>query len=301
MTMTGLLLEHGTAEQIERYLPALLDRSIGAMAMTEHGAGSDLRSIRGTAVDTANGYQLNASKMFITSGGEADLYVVLLRHGEGTSLFLVENGTPGLSFGAPLHKMGYNSSPTTAVMLDDVMVPAGSLLGQPGRGLPEMLATLDHGRIGVGAMAVGLARAALDVAYGYISQREQFGQRLVDFQALQFMAADMQIAVEAARQFVRYAAGQRDGGESYSAAAAMAKVFATDAAMRVTTDAVQMLGGYGYTREYPVERYMREAKMLQIVEGTNQIQRVVVAKHMRRARRATTASGAHAPRPAQAS
>jgi alkylation response protein AidB-like acyl-CoA dehydrogenase len=281
MTVTGLIARHGTDEQTARYLPRLLDSSIGAMAMTEADAGSDLRGIRGTAVETADGFRLNAAKMFITSGGEADVYVVLLRHGAGTSLFVVERGTPGLSFGVPLRKMGYSGSPTTAVTFDDVLVGPDQLLGPPGRGLQSMLETLDHGRIGVGAMAVGLARSALDFAYGYVCQRRQFGQELIEFQALQFMAADMRISVEAARQLVWLAAGTRDEGRGYTEQAAMAKLFATDAAMRVTTDAVQMLGGYGYTREYPVERYMREAKMLQIVEGTNQIQRVVISKQMR--------------------
>jgi alkylation response protein AidB-like acyl-CoA dehydrogenase len=281
MTVTGLIARHGSADQTARYLPRLLDSSVGAMAMTEADAGSDLRGIRGTAVETADGFRLNAAKMFITSGGEADVYVVLLRHGLGTSLFVVERGTPGLSFGTPLRKMGYNGSPTTAVTFDDVLVGPDRLLGPPGRGLQSMLETLDHGRIGVGAMAVGLARSALDFAYGYVCQRRQFGQQLIEFQALQFMAADMRISVEAARQLVWLAAGTRDDGRSYTEQAAMAKLFATDAAMRVTTDAVQMLGGYGYTREYPVERYMREAKMLQIVEGTNQIQRVVISKQMR--------------------
>jgi alkylation response protein AidB-like acyl-CoA dehydrogenase len=281
MTVTSLLAGHGTDAQIARWLPRLLDDSVGAMAMTEADAGSDLRGIRGTATDTEDGFRLNATKMFITSGGEADVYVVLLRHGEGTSLFVVERGTPGLSFGPPLRKMGYSGSPTTAVVLDDVLVERDRLLGVPGKGLQSMLATLDHGRIGVGAMAVGLARRALDVAYGYLCQRRQFGQELIEFQGLQFMAADMRIQVEAARQLVRLAAATRDAGERHTEQAAMAKLFATDAAMRVTTDAVQLLGGYGYTREYPVERYMREAKMLQIVEGTNQIQRVVISRQMR--------------------
>jgi alkylation response protein AidB-like acyl-CoA dehydrogenase len=281
MTVTGLLVRYGSPDQIARHLPALVGGSVGAMAMTEAGAGSDLRSMRSTATEVDGGYRLNANKMFITSGGAADLYVVLVGHGPGTSLFLVECDREGLSFGPPLRKMGYNGSPTTAVTFDDVLLPAEALLGPPGGGLTAMLETLDHGRLGVAAMAVGLARAALDFAYGYITEREQFGRPLVEFQALQFMAADMRIAVEAARQLVSYAAGRRDAGLSYSAEASMAKVFATDSAMGVTTDAVQLLGGYGYTRDYPVERYMREAKMLQIVEGTNQIQRMVVARHMR--------------------
>jgi alkylation response protein AidB-like acyl-CoA dehydrogenase len=283
MTVTGLLAQHGSPEQVARHLPALVGGSVGAMAMTEASAGSDLRSIRGTASEVDGGYRLNASKIFITSGGAADLYIVLVRHGAGTSLFLVECDREGLSFGPPLRKMGYNGSPTTAVTLDQVLLPTEALLGLPGCGLAAMLETLDHGRLGVAAMAVGLARAALDFAYPYITRREQFGRPLVEFQALQFMAADMRIAIEAARQLVSFAAARRDAGLSYSAEASMAKVFATDAAMRVTTDAVQMLGGYGYTRDYPVERYMREAKMLQIVEGTNQIQRMVVARHMRQA------------------
>jgi acyl-CoA dehydrogenase len=281
MTVTGLLVDHGNAAQIARWMPRLSGTSVGAMAMTEAEAGSDLRAIRGVAVDTEDGFRLNGAKTFITSGGEADVYIVLLRHGDGTSLFVVDRGTPGLSFGEPVRKMGYSGSPTTPVLLDDVLVGPDSLLGVPGRGLACMLATLDLGRIGVGAMAVGLARCALDVAYRYLCQRRQFGQELIEFQGLQFMAADMRIQVEAARQLVRLAAATRDHGDRHTEQAAMAKLFATDAAMRVTTDAVQLLGGNGYTRDYPVERYMREAKMLQIVEGTNQIQRVVISRQMR--------------------
>jgi alkylation response protein AidB-like acyl-CoA dehydrogenase len=284
MSIINLLVAVGTDRQVSDHLPSLLRGSVGAMAMTETEAGSDLAAIRGTATETGQGFCLNASKMFITSGGQADLYVVLLRHGPGTSLFIVPNGTPGLSFGVPLRKMGYNSSPTTPVTFDNVKVPAGNLLGEPGRGLATILGVLDTGRLGVAAMGVGLARAALDVAYDYVTTREQFNRPLIDFQALEFMAADMQIAIEGARQLVRFTAERKDMGLDFSAEASMAKVLATDTAMRVTTDAVQLLGGYGYTREFPVERYMREAKMLQIVEGTNQIQRVVIAKNMRRRR-----------------
>ena len=293
MSIINLLVAVGTDEQINRHLPKLFNGAIGAMALTENDAGSDLAAIRGTATESDSGFVLNASKVFITSGGRADLYVVLLRHGNGTSLFIVPNGTPGLSFGAPLKKMGYNSSPTTPVMFDNVRVPAGSLLGEPGRGLATMLIALDGGRLGVGAMAVGLAQAALDVSYDYVSTRRQFDRPVIDFQALEFMAADMQIAVESARQMVRYAAECKDKGLEYSAEASMAKVFATDAAMRVTTDAVQLLGGYGYTRDFPVERFMREAKMLQIVEGTNQVQRVVISKSMRRRRNVEPISQNH--------
>jgi alkylation response protein AidB-like acyl-CoA dehydrogenase len=291
MSVVGMLLRLGTDAQVRSLLPRLLAGDVGAMAMTEAGAGSDVRGIRATAQNRGGGYLLNGTKMFITSGGRADLYIILLRHGEGSSLFLVENGTPGMTFGPPLAKMGYHTSPTAAIMLDDVEVPRENLLGAPGRGIPSILGALDTGRIGVATMAVGLARAALDDAYSYIAHREQFGHPVLDFQALEFMTADMHIAMEAARQLVHHAADLKDGGHDYSAAASTAKVFATDAAMRVTTDAVQLLGGYGYTREYPVERYMREAKMLQIVEGTNQVQRVVIAKHMRRTRLSSSQSG----------
>lgn len=291
MSVVGMLLRLGTDAQVRSLLPRLLAGDVGAMAMTEAGAGSDVRGIRATAENRSDGYLLNGTKMFITSGGRADLYIILLRHGKESSLFLVENGTAGMTFGPPLAKMGYHTSPTAAIMLDDVEVPPENLLGTPGRGIPSILGALDTGRIGVATMAVGLARAAMDYAYSYIARREQFGHPVLDFQALEFMTADMHIAVEAARQLVHHAADLMDSGHDYSAAASTAKVFATDAAMRVTTDAVQLLGGYGYTREYPVERYMREAKMLQIVEGTNQVQRVVIAKHMRQTRLSSSQFG----------
>lgn len=281
MMVTDLLLRFGSPAQVATYLPRLIGGEIGAVAMTEAEAGSDLSAISARAVDHPDGYRLEGSKNFITSGGEAGIYIGLFRHGSGTSLFLVDKGAAGLSFGKPMKKMGYAGSPTTSVVFDGVVVSSDGLLGDAGRGLASMYSALDYGRIGIAAMAVGLAQSSMDFAIRYAATRKQFGQAILDFQALQFMAADMRTAIEAARQLVRHAAATRDQGGPYTLEASMAKLFATDTTMRVTTDAVQILGGYGYTREYPVERYMREAKMLQIVEGTNQIQRIVIARQIR--------------------
>jgi len=201
---------------------------------------------------------------------------------EGISCFLVDGAMPGLSFGAPEHKMGLTGSPTTIVNFDDVLVGSDRLTGSVGRGFAIAMSALDSGRLGVAACAVGLAQAALDYAVSYAKERHQFGKPIIDHQGLGFLLADMAAGVESARATMLEAARRRDRGLPFSRQASIAKLVATDAAMRVTTDAVQVLGGYGYTRDYPVERYMREAKVMQIFEGTNQIQRMVIGRHLAR-------------------
>jgi len=279
-----LILKHGTEEQKNKYLSALCSgESLGAIAMTETGAGSDLASIRSTAEKTKDGYRLNGNKIFITTGGEADIYLALFRTGQersNASVFIVEKDTPGFSFGKKEHKMGYGSSPTRELIFEDCFVPDENLMGSAGKGMEIILGSLDSGRIGVAAISVGVAQAAYEYALHYASQRVQFGKPISDFQGIQFMLADMATGIVASRQLVGQAARLRDAGLSYTCEAAMAKLFASDTAMNVTTNAVQILGGYGYMKEYPVERYMREAKILQIVEGTNQIQRVVIARNI---------------------
>lgn len=274
-----LINKNGSSRQRGRYLPRLLGGELGAVAITEPGAGSDIGSLQTRAVEARGGFVLNGTKHFITSGGCADMYVVLAQNGSGMSLFVIEDDQPGLHFGPAIEKMGYSSSPTRTMFLDDCEVSGDQLLGKPEDGLKEMLAALDFGRLGVAAMAVGLSRAALHAGLEYAKNREQFGQRISEFQGLQFMIADMRANTEAARQLLHFASAARDNGRPYTFEACMAKLFASDNAMSVTTHAVQLLGGYGYTKDYPVERYMREAKMLQIVEGTNEIQRSIIARY----------------------
>jgi alkylation response protein AidB-like acyl-CoA dehydrogenase len=256
---------------------------IGAIAMTEVDAGSDVSAIRSSAVAKDGGYLLNGNKIFITTGGEAELYLVLFRTGrerKNTSIFIVEKETEGFSFGKKEKKMGYHSSPTRELIFENCFVPAENLVGQLGEGLKVILSALNSGRIGVAAMSVGVSQAAFDYALRYARQRVQFGKPIVEFQGIQFMLADMAVSIAAARELVYKAARLKDLGRKFDMEAAAAKLFASDTAMKVTTDAVQILGGYGYIKEYPVERYMRDAKMLQIVEGTNQIQRLVIARNL---------------------
>ncbi|MBE3589173.1 MAG: acyl-CoA dehydrogenase family protein [Thermoanaerobacteraceae bacterium] len=279
-----LILKYGTEEQKSKYLPRLCSGELlGAIAMTEPGAGSDLSAIRSSAEKINDGFRLNGNKIFITTGGEADVYLVLFRTGperSNTSVFVVEKGAAGFTFGKKERKMGYGSSPTRELIFEDCFVPAENLVGGAGKGMEIVLSSLDSGRIGVAAISVGVAQAAYEYALQYASQRVQFGRPIADFQGIQFMLADMVTGINASRLLVYQAARLRDAGLPYTCEAAMAKLFASDTAMNVTTDAVQILGGYGYMKEYPVERYMREAKMLQIVEGTNQIQRVVIARNI---------------------
>ncbi|MSQ01290.1 MAG: acyl-CoA dehydrogenase [Myxococcales bacterium] len=282
-----ILALFGNDAQRRRHLPQLASgEQLGAFALSEPGSGSDAASLRTTAVRDGDHYVLNGTKFWITHGGYADVYVVMARTGgagpRGISAFLVEKGTPGLSYGKKEEKMGLRASPTVELVLDNAKVPVENLLGGEGDGFRVAMSALDSGRITIAATSVGLSQAALDCAAAYACQRRQFDTQIIDFQGVGFMLADMASKVETARLLVHKAAWLRDQGQPYSHIAAMAKCVATDAAMEVSTDAVQVLGGYGYTREYPVERLMRDAKVMQIVEGTNQVQRVVIARHLKR-------------------
>jgi alkylation response protein AidB-like acyl-CoA dehydrogenase len=264
-------------------LPGMLaGERFGAYALTESSSGSDAASLRTRAVPREGGYRLTGRKQFCTRGGEADHVLVMARTGgegpRGISAFVVDRGSPGFRPSRTEAKMGWRSSPTWELVLDDCEVPEGRRLGAEGEGFRVAMAALDAGRLGIAACAVGIAQAALDAAVRFARERDQFGQRIVDFQGVQFLLADMATGVEAGRALYRRAARLKDAGAPYSTEASMAKLFCSDMAMRVTTDAVQVHGGYGYVEEFPVERYMREAKALQIVEGTNQIQRVLIGR-----------------------
>jgi alkylation response protein AidB-like acyl-CoA dehydrogenase len=276
----------GNEVQSSDWLPDFLGGELlGAYCLSEPHAGSDPSAISTRARRTDDGFVLNGTKAWVTHGGEADFYNVFARfdgdHG-GISCFMIRPGTPGLSFGAPEHKMGLTGSTTASVHLDDVHLSAGSLIGDPGSGLRIAYSALDSGRLGIAACAVGLAQAALDAAVGYAKERIQFGKPIIEHQGVAFLLADMAAAVESSRATVLDAARRRDAGRPFSRQASIAKLVATDAAMKVTTDAVQVFGGAGYTRDFPVERYMREAKIMQIFEGTNQIQRLVISRHLTR-------------------
>ena len=282
-----ILAQYGTPDQQERYLPALAAAEIlGGFSLSEPGCGSDASALKAVAVLDGDHYVLDGSKAWATQGHEGDLFVVMARTGgagaKGISAFLVESAFEGVSFGKPEDKMGLRASHTSIINLDNVRVPVANRVGGEGEGFIVAMQALDSGRITIGATAVGLAQAALDAATAYANEREAFGRTIGDHQGVAFMLADMAIEVEASRLLVMQAAGLRDRGERYSHVAAMAKCKATDTAMAVTTDAVQVLGGYGYTREYPVERMMRDAKVMQIVEGTNQIQRLVISRYLLR-------------------
>jgi alkylation response protein AidB-like acyl-CoA dehydrogenase len=279
------LARYGTAAQRERWLPEMLGgEALGAYCLSEPHSGSDAAALTTKALRDGHEYVLSGTKAWITHGGHADFYSVFARTSgggsRGVSCFHVPGDTPGLRAAAAEKKMGMRSSPTAQVNLDDVRVPEDSRIGDEGQGFPIALSALDGGRLGIAACAVGLAQAALEVAVGYARERRQFGRPIAEFQGLRFMLADMATGVEAARALYLSAARRRDAGKAYAKEAAMAKLFATDMAMRVTTDAVQVLGGYGYVSDFPAERYMREAKALQIVEGTNQVQRMVIGKHL---------------------
>jgi alkylation response protein AidB-like acyl-CoA dehydrogenase len=256
----------------------------GAYALSEPGSGSDAASLTTKAVKDNDGYVLNGTKVFCTRGDEADVVLVMARTSDdgarGISAFLIEKGTPGFGGSKKEDKMGWRSSPTWMLSLDDVRVDSAHRLADEGRGFSVALASLDSGRLGIAACAVGLAQGAFDAALSFVKDREQFGSSVANQEGVQFMLADMATQIEAARRLYRYAAALKDAGDNYSLQAAQAKLFATDVAMKVTIDAVQLHGGYGYVTEYPVERYMREAKGLQIVEGTNQIQRYVIGRKL---------------------
>jgi alkylation response protein AidB-like acyl-CoA dehydrogenase len=279
------LAAYGSAEQRERWLPDMIGGDLlGAYCLSEPQSGSDAAALRTKAVRDGGDYVVDGTKAWITHAGHADFYNLLVRTGEegpaGISCLLAPADTAGLTAAAPEKKMGFTASPTAQILLDGARLPADRLLGAEGQGFAIAMAALDGGRLGIAACAVGLAQAALDYAVGYAKERRQFGRPIMDFQGLQFMLADMATGIAAGRALYLEAARRRDAGRPYGPQAAMAKLFCTDMAMKVTTDAVQVLGGYGYVRDYPVERYLREAKVLQIVEGTNQIQRVVIARHL---------------------
>jgi alkylation response protein AidB-like acyl-CoA dehydrogenase len=276
---------YGTPEQRERWMPGMVGGELlGAYCLSEADAGSDAAALSTRAVRGRDGYVLTGAKAWVTHGGIADYYTVMARTSDdgprGISCFLVPGDSPGVSFGAPERKMGLSASPTRVVNLDGVRVPAGHLIGAEGQGFTIALAALDSGRLGISACATGLAQAAVDAAMTYAMQREQFGKPIIDHQGVGFMLADMTAAVDSARATYLAAARRRDAGLPYTRAASIAKLIATDNAMRVTTDAVQVLGGAGYTRDFPVERYFREAKVMQILEGTNQIQRLVISRQL---------------------
>jgi len=279
------LAQYGTAEQKERWLPEMLGGTLlGAYCLSEPGSGSDAAALVTRAVPDGDSYVVDGVKAWITHGGVADFYNLMVRTSDdgprGITCLLAEAGTPGLSAAAPERKMGANSSPTAQIILNGARVPADRRMGAEGEGFKIALGALDGGRLGIAACAVGLAQAALDLAASYAKERRQFGRPIGEFQGLSFLLADMATAVAAARALYLDAARLRDRGGAFGPKAAMAKLFATDTAMRVTTDAVQVLGGYGYVQDFAAERYMREAKVLQIVEGTNQIQRVVIGRSL---------------------
>ncbi len=277
--------EYGTAEQRKALLPRMLSGELlGAYCLSEAQAGSDVAAMTTRARRAGDGWRLSGAKAWITHGGHADYYTSFVRTGEhrsqGISCFVVDAGSPGLGFDEPERKMGLTASTTTGVRFDDVPVAAGRLVGREGQGMAIALSALDSGRLGIAAVAVGLAQAALDEAVGYARQRQTFGKAVIDHQGLGFVLADMAAAIESSRATYLAAARRRDAGLPFARQASIAKLVATDAAMRVTTDAVQVMGGFGYTRDAPVERYMREAKVMQIFEGTNQIQRLVISRHL---------------------
>ncbi|MFE4592696.1 acyl-CoA dehydrogenase family protein [Streptomyces laurentii] len=279
------LAAYGSQEQRAARLPAMLGGGLlGAYCLSEPSSGSDAAALRTRAVRDGDTWVLDGTKAWITHGGIADFYTVMARTGEpgpkGITAFLVPGDAAGLSAAAPERKMGMKGSPTAQVRLDGVRIPDERRIGAEGQGFTIALAALDSGRLGIAACSVGLAQAALDAAVPYARERRQFGRPIADFQGLRFLLADMATRIEAGRALYLEAARLRDEGRPFGKQAAMAKLFCSDAAMRVATDAVQVLGGYGYTADFPVERFLREAKMLQIVEGTNQIQRVVIARHL---------------------
>ncbi|MFI6508939.1 acyl-CoA dehydrogenase family protein [Streptosporangium sp. NPDC050855] len=281
---------YGTDEQRAALLPDMLGGEwLGAYCLSEPQSGSDAAALTTRAVpgaDGHDGYTVDGVKAWITHGGAADFYTLMARTSadgaRGISCLHVPAGTEGLSFGAPERKMGMRSSPTAQVRFDGVRLPAEALLGAEGEGFRIAMAALDGGRLGIAACAVGVAQAAYDVAAAYAAERRQFGSRIIDFQGVGFMLADMATQIAAARALYLDAARLRDAGRPYGTRAAMAKLFATDMCMKVTTDAVQVLGGYGYVEDFPAERHMREAKVLQIVEGTNQVQRLVIGRALAR-------------------
>jgi alkylation response protein AidB-like acyl-CoA dehydrogenase len=273
----------GTEEQKQKHLVPLAEGSkLGAFGLTENSAGSDAGGTRTTALRDGDAWVLNGSKIFITNGGDAETYVVFARTDKeaqkhhGISAFIVEKGTPGFGFGKKEQKLGIRSSPTMELVFENCRIPAENLLGEEGQGFKVAMKTLEGGRIGIAAQALGIAQGAYEAALAYAKERKQFNQAISSFQAIQFKLADMATEIEAARLLVYQAAYRASAKLSYGQHSAMAKMYASDVAMKVTIEAVQVYGGYGYTREFPVERMMRDAKITQIYEGTNEVQRVVI-------------------------
>ncbi|MGY2894077.1 acyl-CoA dehydrogenase [Deinococcus sp. UYEF24] len=278
-----MILRYGTDEQREKYLrPLASGQHLGAFCLTESGAGSDAASLKLKASRDGTDWVLDGSKAWITSGNQADTYLVLARSGgpgaRGVSCFIVEKGTPGLSFGKPEEKLGLHAAHTTSVSFDAVRVPAANMLGQEGQGLTIALACLDAGRIGIAMQALGIARAAFEHAARYALTREQFGRPIAENQGVSFKIADMAARIEGARLVALKAAWLKDRGAPYSREASIAKLLASEAAVDVTRDAIQVFGGNGYSREYPVERLYRDAKITEIYEGTSEIQRMVISR-----------------------
>jgi butyryl-CoA dehydrogenase len=283
------VMEYGTEEQKKKFLPDIASgKKLGAFAITEPMAGSDAGNIKTTAEKVAGGYLLNGTKQFITNGGEAEIYTIIAltdknKGARGASAIIVEKGTPGFTFGKKEKKMGIRSSATRELVFKNCLVPEGNLLGKPGLGFVQAMRLFDRSRPGIGAQAVGLAQGALEAAVDYAQERVQFDQPIITQPVVQQMLADMAIQTEAARALVYAAARYVDSGaKDVTEPSAMAKVFASDAAMKVTVDAVQICGGAGYMRDYPVEKMMRDAKILQIYEGTNQILRNAIAVNLRK-------------------
>jgi alkylation response protein AidB-like acyl-CoA dehydrogenase len=274
----------GTEEQKQKYLkPMATGEKIGAYGLTEPNAGSDAGGMRTLAVKDGENYILNGSKIFITNGGEADIYVVFARidpNEKRTSAFIIEKDMPGFSVGKKEKKLGIRSSPTTEIIFEDCRVPKGNLLGNEGEGFKVAMMTLDGGRNGIAAQAVGIAQGALDAAVAYAKERQQFGKPIISQQGIAFKLADMATSIEAARLLTYQAAWLESQGLPYGKESAMSKLYAGDTAMKVTTEAVQVFGGYGYTKDYPVERFMRDAKITQIYEGTQEIQRLVISRYL---------------------
>jgi len=279
----------GSEEQKRQFLvPLAQGEKLGAFGLTEPSAGSDAGGTKTTAVKDGNEWILNGTKIFITNAGDAETYVVLARTDKealkhyGISAFIVEKGTPGFSFGKKEKKMGIRSSPTMELVFENCRIPRGQMLGEEGQGFKIAMKTLDGGRIGIASQALGIAQGALEAAVNYAKDRKQFDTPIARFQGVQFQLADMATQIEAARLLVYSSAYKAGNGLSYSQASAMAKLMASETAMRVSTQAVQILGGYGYTREFPVERMMRDAKITEIYEGTSEVQRLVIGTALTR-------------------
>ena len=283
---TNPILKFGTEAQIEKYVPKLASGEyLGSFCLTEPAAGSDAASIKTSAKKVEGGYELNGSKVFITNGGYADVYIVFAvtdstQNTKGITAFIVERTMEGLVIGKNEEKMGLHGSSTVQLTFENLFVPEESILGQLGEGFTIAMANLNVGRIGIAAQALGIAEAALEAAIGYAKERQQFNQPIIKHQGIAFKLADMATSVEAAKQLVYSAAALYERGEDCKKEASMAKLFASKIAVEVATEAIQVYGGYGYSKEYPVERYFRDAKVTEIYEGTSEIQRLVISKEL---------------------